>query len=120
MATLKNGTYQYLIILLDLGLPIPCYLTGFPHYAIPIYLRGQEVNEKKNQFFILFFKFCIYANFKIEYISRDRHILKKDPKKWGTGDPLKLSNFFAKIVFLVLLYKTASKFLKKSTNFGYF
>ena len=53
-------------------------------------------------------------------IARDRHILKKDPKKWGTGDPLKLSSFFAKIVFLVLLYKTVSKIFFKSTNFGYF
>ena len=52
--------------------------------------------------------------------DRDRHILKKDPKKWGTGDPLKLSSFFTKIVFLVLLYKTASKIFFKSTNFGYF
>jgi hypothetical protein len=47
---------------------------------------------------------------KNQFKTRDRHILKKDPKKWGTGDPLKFSNFFAKIVFLVLLYKTASNF----------
>jgi len=53
-------------------------------------------------------------------IIRDRHILKNDLKKWGAGDPLNFSNFFAKIVFLVLLYKTVTKFLCKSTNFGYF
>jgi len=53
-------------------------------------------------------------------IFRDRHILKNDLKKWGAGDPLNFSNFFAKIVFLVLLYKTVTKFLCKSTNFGYF
>ena len=52
--------------------------------------------------------------------GRDRHILKNDLKKWGAGDPLNFSNFFAKIVFLVLLYKTVTKFLCKSTNFGYF
>jgi hypothetical protein len=52
--------------------------------------------------------------------TRDRHILKKDPKKWGTGDPLKLSNFFAKIVFLVLLYKTASKFFLNRQILGTF
>ena len=50
----------------------------------------------------------------------DRHILKNDLKKWGAGDPLNFSNFFAKIVFLMLLYKTVTKFLCKSTNFGYF
>ena len=53
-------------------------------------------------------------------LYRDRHILKNDLKKWGAGDPLNFSNFFAKIVFLVLLYKTVTKFLCKSTNFGYF
>ena len=56
----------------------------------------------------------------IRIIDRDRHILKNDLKKWGAGDPLNFSNFFAKIVFLVLLYKTVTKFLCKSTNFGYF
>jgi len=55
-----------------------------------------------------------------EILCRDRHILKNDLKKWGAGDPLNFSNFFAKIVFLVLLYKTVTKFLNKSTNFGYF
>ena len=44
-------------------------------------------------------------------IIRDRHILKNDLKKCGTGDPLNFLNFFAKIVFLVLLYTTVTKFL---------
>ena len=57
---------------------------------------------------------------KIHYIGRDRHILKKDPKKWGTVDPLKLSSFFDKIVFLVLLYKTASKFFLNRQILGTF
>ena len=59
----------------------------------------------------------------IFYVSRqrlDRHILKKDPKKWGTGDPLKLSSFFAKIVFLVLLYKIVSKFFLNRQILGTF
>ena len=48
---------------------------------------------------------------KRHIIDRDRHILKNDLKKCGTGDPLNFLNFFAKIVFLVLLYTTVTKFL---------
>ena len=56
--------------------------------------------------------FVIHVIFLInDILSRDRHILKNDLKKCGTGDPLNFLNFFAKIVFLVLLYTTVTKFL---------